>query len=48
MSLKLYKFRDVSTRKTAKIKASSPYYAIKRYENRRRKSRYKPNWEFLD
>lgn len=45
--LKTYKFRDVSTGKVAKIKACTSTLAIKKYE-KRRKGKYKPNWEFLD
>lgn len=44
--LKTYKFRDVSTGRVAKIKACTPSLAVKRY-NKRRRGKYKPNWEFL-
>lgn len=45
--LKTYKFRDVSTHRTAKIRACTSALAIKKYE-KRRKGKYKANWEFVD
>jgi len=47
MRLKKFKFRDVATGRTSTIKAMSPVFAIRKYE-RRRKGKYKPNWEFID
>ena len=45
--IRKYKFRDVATGRIAIIKASSPTFAVRRY-NSRRKGKYKPNCEFID